>query len=88
MLLTCIEEVFGSMKNGVFWVVPPCGSCKNLLTTATRGNNPEDVILHSHRHENLDSCIFDSNLCRYTFCPDRGFMSFPQALHVNVGHVL
>jgi hypothetical protein len=24
------------MKNGVFWVVTPCGSCKN----------PEDTILH------------------------------------------
>jgi hypothetical protein len=34
------------MKNGVFWVVTPCGSCKN---------NPEDTILHSHRRENLKS---------------------------------
>jgi hypothetical protein len=25
-----------TMKNGVFWVVTPCGSCKN----------PEDTILH------------------------------------------
>jgi hypothetical protein len=37
-----------SMKNGVFWVVTPCGSC----------NNPEDTILHSHRHENLKSYIY------------------------------
>jgi hypothetical protein len=33
------------MKNGVFWV----------LTRATRRNNPEDTILHSHRLENLKS---------------------------------
>jgi hypothetical protein len=26
-----------TMKNGVFWVVTPCGSCKN----------PEDTILHN-----------------------------------------
>jgi hypothetical protein len=32
------------MKNGVFWVVTPCGSCKNL-TRATRRNIPEDTIL-------------------------------------------
>jgi hypothetical protein len=32
-------------KNGVFWV----------LTRATRRNNPEDTILHSHRRENLKS---------------------------------
>jgi hypothetical protein len=35
------------MKNGVFWV----------LTRATRRNNPEDTILHSHRRENLKSYI-------------------------------
>jgi hypothetical protein len=33
------------LKNGVFWV----------LTRATRRNNPEDTILHSHRRENLRS---------------------------------
>jgi hypothetical protein len=33
------------LKNGVFWVVTPCGSC----------NTPEDTILHSHRRENLKS---------------------------------
>jgi hypothetical protein len=52
------------MKNGVFWVVTPCGSCKNrrfggtsALTRATRRNKPEDTILHSHRRENLKSYI-------------------------------
>jgi hypothetical protein len=28
-----------------------------VLTRATRRNNPEDTILHSHRRENLKSYI-------------------------------
>jgi hypothetical protein len=39
-----------ALKNGVFCVVTPCGSSR-----ATRRNNPEDTILHSHRRENLKS---------------------------------
>jgi branched-subunit amino acid permease len=34
------------MKNGVFWVVTPCGW---VFTRATRRNNPEDTILHLHQ---------------------------------------
>jgi hypothetical protein len=30
---------------------------RTLLTRATRRNNPEDTILHSHRRENLKSYI-------------------------------
>jgi hypothetical protein len=43
-------EVFTAvtMKNGVFWVVTPCGSCKNRRFGGTwRRNNPEDTILDS-----------------------------------------
>jgi hypothetical protein len=39
-------EVFTAvtMKNGVLWVITPCGSWK-VRTRATRHNNPEDTIL-------------------------------------------
>jgi hypothetical protein len=32
----------------------------SVLTRATRRNNPEDTILHSHRRENLKSYMFTS----------------------------
>jgi hypothetical protein len=62
-LNTCqSKKMVMTLKNGVFWVVTPCGSCKNrrsggtsVLTRATRRNNPENTILHSHRRENLKS---------------------------------
>jgi hypothetical protein len=33
----------------------PSSSETSVLTRATRRNNPEDTILHSHRRENLKS---------------------------------
>jgi hypothetical protein len=36
----------------------PGSSETSALTRATRRNNPEDTILHSHRRENLKSYIF------------------------------
>jgi hypothetical protein len=35
----------------------PGSSETSFLTRATRRNNPEDTILHSHRRENLKSYI-------------------------------
>jgi hypothetical protein len=41
----------------------PGSSETSVLTTATRRNNPEDTILHSHRRENLKSSLGISSQC-------------------------
>jgi hypothetical protein len=45
----------GSRRNGVFWDVTPCGSCKKLVRPCGSCSIPEDAILHSQRRENLRS---------------------------------
>jgi hypothetical protein len=42
----------------------PDSSETSVLTRATRRNNPEDSILHSHRHENLKSYILEADCFR------------------------
>jgi hypothetical protein len=47
-----------------------------VLTRATRRNNPEDTILHSHRRENLKSYSLiircRENVMSYDFCSSSG----------------
>jgi hypothetical protein len=47
----------------------PDSSETSVLTRATRRNNPEDTILHSHRRENLKSYMsFILLLHRFNAC--------------------
>jgi hypothetical protein len=46
----------------------------SVLTRATRRNIPEDIIIHSHRRENLKSYIFKENL---DICSDADYRDDP-----------
>jgi hypothetical protein len=57
-----------------------------VLTRATRRNNPEDTILHSHRRENLKSYtlgIFIQTI-KFQSTTQRIHFNFPYAVKHNI----
>jgi hypothetical protein len=56
LCVACLENIFvrRMVSSGLLRRV----ALVLVLTRATRRNNPEDTILHSHRRENLKSYMF------------------------------
>jgi hypothetical protein len=62
----------------------PSSSETSVLTRATRRNNPEDTILHSHRRENLKSY---KHVIAYTHkkCPELSLQGYQHDILLRFG---